>query len=282
MRALLFSLLLAIAPPALAQTASPAAEIMATLKDAQNTRVLVAAHRGAHAVSPENSIDAIEGAIAMGVDIIEIDVRLTRDGVPVLMHDAKVDRTTTGSGAVRDMTFDQFAALELVDAKGAPTDLHPPTLMQALAAAKDRALLDLDLKADAVEPVISRVIEAGMIDQVLFFNDGTDHLKKFVAIQPHALPMPRAHSLETTREVSSALTPEVIHIDPGFNTRDTHAAAMQSDSRMWINALGAPDQLIAEGKPSEGVDPLLANGASILQTDRPAELIAYLERIGRR
>ncbi len=77
-----------------AQAQAP--ELIAALKDGSGKRVLVTAHRAAHDIYPENSMAAIERAISLGVDIIEIDTRLTKDGVPVLMHDASVDRTTTG------------------------------------------------------------------------------------------------------------------------------------------------------------------------------------------
>src|SRR5215218_7165785 len=61
-----------------------------------NGDVLVAAHRAAHAKYPENSIDAIREAVRLNVDIIEIDVKVSKDGVPFLMHDRTMDRTTNG------------------------------------------------------------------------------------------------------------------------------------------------------------------------------------------
>ena len=60
--------------------------------------VLVASHRAVHHELPENSLPAIKEAIRLGVDIIEIDVKVSKDGIPMLMHDGKVDRTTTGKG----------------------------------------------------------------------------------------------------------------------------------------------------------------------------------------
>lgn len=272
------ALALAIAAPAQAQ----ASRIAAQLKNAAGPQVLVAAHRGGHLVAPENSIAAIEDAIAIGVDIVEIDVRLTRDGVPILMHDASVDRTTTGTGKVKDLSYADILKLRLRSPGGAATDISVPTLSAALSTAKDRIMVDLDLKADDVEPILSRVIEAAMLDQVLFFNGDYPHLEKFRAIRPDFLPMPRAHSLTEAQTAAQTFRPEVIHIDPSFYDDAVHAAAMTSDSRMWINALGQADVLIAQGKPKDGVDPLLAHGASILQTDQPAALIAYLKSINRR
>lgn len=72
----------------------------------------VAAHRGDGASGPENTLAAFRGAVAAGSDLVEADVRLTADGVPVLMHDPTVDRTTDGSGRVADLTFAELRALD--------------------------------------------------------------------------------------------------------------------------------------------------------------------------
>ena len=65
---------------------------------------LVIAHRGNRVAAPENTLEALRQAVAMNVDAIEFDVRMTRDGVPVLMHDATVDRTTDGRGLLNTLT----------------------------------------------------------------------------------------------------------------------------------------------------------------------------------
>jgi len=264
--------------PAFAQ--APA--LIEALKDGSGKRVLVTAHRAAHDVHPENSMAAIERAIALGVDIIEIDTRLTKDGVPVLMHDDSVDRTTDGKGKVKELTFAEIRQLHLKGADGTPNDQRVPTLSEALRAAKGKVLVDLDLKTGDLEPIISRVIETDMLDQALFFNGNYAFLEKFRAIAPNLLVFPRAHSTEQAATASSSLKPEAIHIDDGFNTDATHKAALASDSRVWINALGDPDKLVAQGKAKEAIDPLLAHGASMIQTDHPAAVIAYLKSIGRR
>lgn len=74
--------------------------------------IVVVAHRGASAYAPENTLAAIKKALAMGVDMVEIDVQLTKDKQVVLMHDLTVDRTTNGKGRVRDLTFDEIRKLD--------------------------------------------------------------------------------------------------------------------------------------------------------------------------
>src|SRR5271170_2091058 len=68
-------------------------------------KVMVIAHRGEHLKHPENTMPAFQAAIDAGADFFELDVRTTSDGRLVLMHDRTVDRTTNGTGAVREMTF---------------------------------------------------------------------------------------------------------------------------------------------------------------------------------
>ena len=76
----------------------------------KNAPLLIASHRGQWREYPENSIGAIKEAIKDGADIVEIDVHLTADGVPVLMHDSTVDRTTNGTGKVSDFTLEEIKA----------------------------------------------------------------------------------------------------------------------------------------------------------------------------
>jgi len=75
-------------------------------------RPIILAHRGGAALAPENTASAFDNGVACGVDGLECDVHLSRDGVPVVIHDSTVDRTTNGTGAVLDLTAAELAALD--------------------------------------------------------------------------------------------------------------------------------------------------------------------------
>jgi glycerophosphoryl diester phosphodiesterase len=109
-----------------------------------------AAHRGGALLWPENSLLAFRNAAAMGVDYLELDVHLTRDGEVVVIHDPTLERTTTGAGPVWDRTLAELQPLRLKDRGGAVTEERIPTLDQvvALAAAGKRQML-LEIKGDA-------------------------------------------------------------------------------------------------------------------------------------
>jgi len=111
-----------------AQNTDKVEQILAHLNDPQSKQVLVAAHRGDWFWAPENSLPAFQNCIEMGVDIIELDVRLSQDGVPVVIHDLTLERTTTGKGNVADWTLDSLKTLYLKDATGVVTQGRIPTL----------------------------------------------------------------------------------------------------------------------------------------------------------
>lgn len=110
---------------------------------------LFAAHRGGALLWPENSLLAFRNALALGADFLELDVHLSREGEVVVIHDATLDRTTTGTGPVRERTFAELGALRLKDRSGAALEARIPTLGQvvALALAGKRQIL-LEIKTD--------------------------------------------------------------------------------------------------------------------------------------
>ena len=122
--------------------------------------ILIGAHRGAMCHAPENTLAAFEKAIEFGTYRIECDVRRTRDGELILMHDATVDRTTDGEGVVREMDLAQIQQLK------ADGQVLVPTFKAALACAKGRAKVLVELKEeDTTKQVIEEIQAAGMVDE---------------------------------------------------------------------------------------------------------------------
>ena len=111
---------------------------------------LVAAHRGGAALWPENSLLAFRSALALGVDALELDLHLTADGEVVVLHDPSLDRTSTGTGAVRDLKLADLAAVRLKTREGAVTAERVPTFAQVLdLVAPTSAELLPEIKVDA-------------------------------------------------------------------------------------------------------------------------------------
>jgi glycerophosphoryl diester phosphodiesterase len=123
-------------------------------------RNLVVAHRGASSREPENTIAAFEAAVQAGADVIELDVRATSDGIPVVMHDADVSATTDGSGPVHTLTLAEVKRLDASRGSGARQEV--PTLAEALEAIAEAGPVAVDLEVKNVpgEPAFDSPQEA--------------------------------------------------------------------------------------------------------------------------
>ena len=112
----------------------------------------ISAHRGARLDRPENTIAAFERAIEAGATAVEIDVRTSQDGKLVIMHDAKVDRTTNASGRINDLTWAELAVLDAGSWFGANyASERIPSLDQVLQVCRGRIGIHLDLKEEGEE-----------------------------------------------------------------------------------------------------------------------------------
>lgn len=240
-------------------------------------RVMVAAHRGAHQNYPENSLASYREAIRLGVDIIETDVRATKDGVLVIMHDKTIDRTTNGTGHVSDYTVDELRKLRLLH-NGKETEELIPTFDEVLQLTKGKIMLDVDFKADRsyVQKTCEAINQAGMEKQVLFFMYDYKELPALRKISPSTLVMPRAYKLKDMDKILKMGNIPVIHIDPSYY-KDDAIKGFASKTRIWANALGKYDNF---SNKNEGFEQLLTDmkHVNIIQTDFPEELIHFLNQ----
>ena len=165
---LLFTVVLFLTLTALHAQQNRADSIFTTLKQANSRTVLVAAHRGDWRNFPENSIAAINSAMAMGVDIIEIDIAKTKDGHLVLMHDETIDRTTNGKGKVKDYTLDSLKKLFLKNGLGRPTGHTIPTLEEAMLVVKNKAMVNLDKCYEYMNEAYAVLQKTGTVNQAIF------------------------------------------------------------------------------------------------------------------
>ncbi|MER8100778.1 glycerophosphodiester phosphodiesterase [Kitasatospora sp. NPDC094016] len=149
---------------------------------------VVIGHRGTPRNAPENTMASFETALDQGADWLETDVQTTRDGVPVLMHDPTVDRTTNGKGAIADLTAAQIAALRVTVGPG-PTE-PVPTLQELLERLSDsNATLLMEIKWQRAEDVtrIARIAAASGA-RVVLYSFSAEHLRQAHAAAP-ALPV---------------------------------------------------------------------------------------------
>lgn len=145
------------------------------------SKFFIVGHRGAAGLEPENTLRAIQRALDMGLRAVEIDVRMSRDGFPVVIHDDSVDRTTNGSGRVSDLTLKELRKLDA--GKGEKI----PLLDEVLDIVSGKAILFLEIKEDgAVKPSVERVLSKNLLDSVLFISFSSKHLVEVKSIVNNA------------------------------------------------------------------------------------------------
>ena len=251
------------------------AAVFGTAASAESKRVVVIAHRGEHLRHPENTLAAFQAAIDAGADYFELDVRTTSDGKLVLMHDGNVDRMTNGKGDVASMTFDDLRKLE-VGLKMAPewAGTRIPTFDEALALAHGKIGVYVDSKRISGQDVVDALTRHDMIDKVVIYG-GARYLKDVVTLQPKLKAMPEAQNPATLRTLIDNLQLKVAAFDAKDFNDETIAVARAANVEIYVDRLGDADN---PEKWQDAID----RGAAGIQTDHPAELVAYLKSKGYR
>ena len=215
-------------------------------------KVWIMGHRGnsSNPNIPENSIAGIESCIELGgaVDIVEVDPRMTKDGVIVLMHDETIDRTTTGKGKVKDLTYEQLQS---------PKELY-----------------------DVVK-------SCGMLDRVFFYtSNNRDVLQNILDYSPAPIPYPQCENEEHADFLSQQ--PGVMFaqislsktLNGGLSTAISSKGLFVSTNMLDMNGYTYDTQM-TQGNYT-GVDLILSKGINLIQTDHPQLLDTYLKQRGKR
>ena len=138
----------------------------------------VIAHRGASFFEPENTLRAIERAVKMGADFVEVDVRKSKDNRLVIMHDPDVNRTTDGNGFVKDYTIQE---LKKLDAGNGETI---PTLDEVITCVKDRVWLVIEIKEPGTEGKILEKVNENELENTILTSFYHKSVKNAVKMNP--------------------------------------------------------------------------------------------------
>lgn len=284
------------------QYATRTEKILAEINDPESKYVVVISHRGDWRNYPENSIPAIESIIRMGVDMMELDVKMTKDSVLVLMHDKTVDRMTTGKGKVSDITYAELQTMRMKRAHNVATDsVRVPTLREALLCCKDRILVNVDHAYPYYKEIVELANELGVTGQVLM--KGKSKIDKVNAdMAPYEHNLLYMPIIDINKEKGKKLFAEYLEkgVVPmafevcwqkaGDEINNCVAEIKKMGSKIWVNTLwsslcGGPgnddDAALDAATPADVYKQYIDMGASMIQTDRPQMLIEYLRSIGR-
>lgn len=222
----------------------------------------VVGHRGAAAYAPENTLEAFRVAIATGVPAVELDIHLDADGGMVVIHDATLDRTTTGRGRVREHTTEQIRALGV------------PYLEEFTALTKDRVVIVIEIKdgEGAERKMVDHLRERDMMDQAIMFSFGADRVARTKELAPELKSVwlyagrPTEDRLEAMFERLSEIKADAV----GFSYQAVTPEAVAESQRR-----GYP-VFVWTVPPGPEVDRLLRMKVNFIITDHPRDVLAQL------
>lgn len=236
--------------------------------------ILVCAHRSFHTNAPENSLQSIKNAILAKIDIIEIDVRTTKDSVLVLIHDKDIDRITTGKGLVKNYTFSELQQFNL-KMKDSVTLDKIPLLEDALKMAKGKVIVNLDLKAVNYKQLYQMLQKYNMEHEVISFLGSQKEIKTMLSIDSLYAVMPLVKTKEEMLYFHQNIKSSLQHFTDESFTPDNMDWMRKNNKIVFVNTLWDEDDNFILGK-IEAMDGVITLKPAIIQTDHPKLLIDYL------
>ena len=269
-------------------------QIREKLINCDSNSVIVVAHRGDWCNFPENSLEAIDNAIKMGVDIVELDVKRTKDGELILMHDRTLDRTTTGKGLVSENTLSNIRKLNLRNGCNIRTIHKVPTLEEALLHAKGKIMINLDQADLYFDQIYELMKKTGTTKQIIMKGRKpvAEVKKQFGGYLEDVIYMPivdldvagAEKQIEAFIKDMSPVAFELLFVKDTNLIPKKLATTLNGRSLIWYNTLwdtmaGGHDDDMSLQNPDSGYGYLIdILGCRIIQTDRPAYLLDYLRK----
>lgn len=225
----------------------------------------VYAHRGASKDYPENTLVAFRRAMELGAFGIELDVHLSKDGVPVVIHDATVDRTMIGSGAVADMTLEDLSEL------GGVQGGRIPTLEDVLQLVQSQCHVDIEVKAAAAAEMV--IHATGRKPGLRWAMSSFDHdvLRFAHSVSPEIELWPLATTVDNTAiKTARELSAPVLALNEAGVTRHTVEALRAEGLGVWAWTVNDPERARI----------LASWGVHGLCTDDPGAILAVARAAG--
>ena len=264
-------------------------------------KILVVAHRGDWRNAPENSLPGLRYSIEMGADMMEIDLKQSKDGQLIIMHDKTIDRSTNGKGKPEDFTLEELKKFRLRNGLGRATENQIPTFGQLLDSSRGRILINVDKGVDYYPAVVKMLRERSMLDQAVINIDNNSTLDqleaKHGAVPDDVWLMPivdmsnksRAHELIASYKRHRKTIYQINWSKDAFLDGEDLIALRDEGYGIWLNSLWPSlngghddDRAVELGQKQETWGWIIDKGATIIQTDRPRELLQYLQVRGLR
>ena len=268
-------------------------EILSDLSAPANQSVLVVSHRGDWRNAPENSLQAFQNCIDMGVDMVELDLKKTKDGELILMHDKTLDRTTNGTGKPEDYTLAELKELRLKNGAGSLTRHKIPTLRETMLLCKGKILVNVDKGYEYFEDVQKILEETGTANQCVIkekipyqtIKEQHGEILDKVIFMPKAdLCLSEAENIiDSYLQNKKPLAFEIRFSQVNDKVFELIKKLNDNDIKVFVNALWPAqnaehddDRAVELKQPDESWGWLIQQGFKLIQTDRPALLLNYL------
>ncbi|WDF67481.1 glycerophosphodiester phosphodiesterase family protein [Sphingobacterium oryzagri] len=239
---------------------------------------IISGHRGTkEAGMPENSIAAMEHVLKHTQAIFEVDPRLTKDSVAVMHHDARLDRTTTGSGLLREHLFADLKDIRLKDAAGHTTNDAINTLDDMIAWAKGKTILNLDKKDLPLAMTAAILAKYQAYAWVWVTVHNVDEARFFLESHPEQFISMHIKSKEALADFVAADLPidrMIVYIGSEFQESNTavHRFFTQKGVMCMISTAPTYDKLTDTADRAKHYRAVFDDGASILESDLPIEV----------
>lgn len=240
-----------------------------------NDQILVCAHRAYHKFAPENSLASIQQAIDEGIDIVEVDVNTTKDGILVLMHDNLIDRTTNAKGYLSDYTYLDLKKLYLKIGDSV-TSHQIPTLNEVLTLSRDKIILNLDIKRVDVNKLHQQLLVKKMQNDVFSFIWDKRKINKILQIDSTYAVLPIVSSSVDMMNYAQNIKSKLQHFDENSFNQENLEWAKNNGILVFMNILWKPDENFIQNDTQQ-VDDIIALKPAIIQTDHPKKVLAYLK-----
>jgi len=224
--------------------------------------IKIIAHRGVHLQAPENSLAAIEVAIQLRLDFVELDVRTTVDSHLVIMHDKSIDRMTPGAGLVSELTLAELQQSRLISKNRPESAVEKiPLLSEALQLMQGKIGIYVDLKDASPQKLLAELKKFQMLDEAVIYA-GLAQLQEIKKLNLQVKIMPEVDSEEDLNRVIELLDPQVVAMSWRGFSEELVEKIHQTGRQVYLDILGAGDN-------PPGVRRTIAAGVDAIQTDDP-------------